>query len=133
MVQRLHPYVNRRPTWRELEPHCSSDYAAYKPSHGASASDDEVILEARAKGAFRHIAIPGGKRLFDVGCGGGYFLRICPKLGATVQGVEPSSATAEQLGPKGSPCPTACSTVSRPTNGSTSSQPIRSWSTSLIL
>lgn len=96
-------FLNPRPTWRELEPYYSSQYAAYQPSHGATASDEDVIAEARSKGTFRHIPIPEGKRVLDVGCGGGYFLRICSKLGAAVQGVEPSPVAADQARSQGFP------------------------------
>lgn len=96
-------FLNPRPSWEELEPYYSAQYAAYGHSHGAKASDDEVVAEARRAGTFRHIPIPEGKRVLDVGCGGGYFLRICSKLGAKVQGVEPSPIAAEQAGSQGIP------------------------------
>lgn len=96
-------FLNPRPTWRELEAYYSAHYAAYSPSHGAQASDEDVIAKARWDGHFRHIPIPEGKRLLDVGCGGGYFLRICSKLGAKVQGVEPSKIAAEQARHQGFP------------------------------
>jgi SAM-dependent methyltransferase len=94
-------FLNPRPDWNELSFYYSEQYAAYKPSHGAQASDDAVIAEARSTGRFRHIPIPEGKRLLDVGCGGGYFLRICQMLGATVQGVEPSPIAAAQARAQG--------------------------------
>ena len=96
-------FLNPRPSWRELETYYSAQYAAYKPSHGASATDDKVIAQARSTGRFRHIPIPEGKRLLDVGCGGGYFLRICAKLGATVQGLEPNAIAAAQARQQGFP------------------------------
>jgi SAM-dependent methyltransferase len=96
-------FLNPRPTWEELEPYYSAQYAAYGHSHGAKADDDAVIAEARRTGTFRHIPLPEGKRVLDVGCGGGYFLRICSKLGATVQGIEPSPIAAEQARSQGIP------------------------------
>ena len=89
-------FLNPRPAWRELQSYYSAHYAAYRPSHGAQASDEDVIAKALSDGRFRHIPLPEGKRLLDVGCGGGYFLRICSKLGAKVQGVEPSKIAAEK-------------------------------------
>lgn len=96
-------FLNPRPSWQELEPYYSAQYAAYSHSHGAKADDEAVIAEARRTGRFRHIPIPEGKRVLDVGCGGGYFLRICSKLGATVQGIEPSPIAAEQARSQGIP------------------------------
>ena len=96
-------FLNPRPSWQELEPYYSAQYAAYSHSHGAKADDEAVIAEARRTGRFRHIPIPEGKRVLDVGCGGGYFLRICSKLGATVQGIEPSPIAAEQTRSQGIP------------------------------
>ena len=96
-------FLNPRPSWEELEPYYSARYAAYSRSHGAKADDHVVIAEARRTGTFRHIPIPDGKRVLDVGCGGGYFLRICSKLGATVQGVEPSPIAAKEARSQGIP------------------------------
>lgn len=95
-------FMNPRPDWSDLEPYYSPQYAPYQPSYSASSpSDDETLAQARAAGTFRHIDIPEGKRVLDVGCGGGYFLRICAKLGATVQGVDPSPIAAAQARAQG--------------------------------
>lgn len=94
-------FLNPRPSWEDLEPYYSAQYAAYGHSHGAKASDDEVVAEARRTGMFRHIPIPDCKRVLDVGCGGGYFLRICSQLGATVQGIEPSPIAAKEAQSQG--------------------------------
>jgi SAM-dependent methyltransferase len=63
--------------------------------HGAKYSDDEEVKRALETGVIRFIKVPAGLRLLDVGCGGGWFLRICKKLGADVHGVEPSPHGAE--------------------------------------
>lgn len=89
-------FMNPRPTWDELKPYYTSEYPAYQGSHGTDATDDQVIEEARKSGEFRHIPLPIGKKVLDVGCGGGFFLRICQKLGATTQGIEPSPVAAEK-------------------------------------
>jgi SAM-dependent methyltransferase len=96
-------FLNPRPTWEELEPYYSAQYAAYGHSHGAKTSDEEAVIAAHGIGTFRHISIPDGKRVLDVGCGGGYFLRICAKLGATVQGIEPSPIAAKEARSQGIP------------------------------
>src|SRR5579859_869017 len=94
-----HQFVNPQPSWQELESYYNSAYDAYDPMHGSEASDDRAVAEARRSGEIRHIPLPAGQRLLDVGCGAGWFLRICKRLGAIEQGVEPSSfgaATAQQ-------------------------------------
>ncbi len=59
--------------------------------------DDSTALDrATTEGRLRHISVPTGTRLLDVGCGGGYFLRLAKSLGAIVEGVEPSSHGATQ-------------------------------------
>lgn len=90
-----HQFMNPQPDWAELEHYYSSFYAPYNPKHGSQDEDEGEIAKAKQSGKFRHIAIPAGKRLLDVGCGGGRFLRIAKKLGALEQGVEPSSYAAE--------------------------------------
>jgi 2-polyprenyl-3-methyl-5-hydroxy-6-metoxy-1,4-benzoquinol methylase len=83
--------MNPQPSWQELEPYYSDSYGAYDPMHG---SDDREIEQAKRSGKFRHISVPMGKRLLDVGCGAGWFLRISKKLGAIEQGIEPSEYAA---------------------------------------
>jgi 2-polyprenyl-3-methyl-5-hydroxy-6-metoxy-1,4-benzoquinol methylase len=91
-----HKFMNPQPDWDELSVYYSSEYEAYNKSHGAEANDDErIIQQAKLEGQFRHIPIPEGKRLLDVGCGGGFFLRIAKQLGAKVKGIEPSPIGAE--------------------------------------
>ncbi len=91
-----HGFMNPQPSWEELAPYYSRDYAPYDPSHGASGSDDEVVARARQTGELRHVKITNGDRVLDVGCGAGYFLRIAARLGAIVEGVEPSDVAAER-------------------------------------
>lgn len=94
-------FVNPQPSWDELAPYYASDYDPYTQSHGATESDEAVVARARAAGEFRHVPIKAGDRLLDVGCGGGYFLRIAGKLGAVPDGVEPSpngAAASRQAG-----------------------------------
>jgi 2-polyprenyl-3-methyl-5-hydroxy-6-metoxy-1,4-benzoquinol methylase len=86
--------MNPQPTWDELKPYYDEGYTPYNPSHGADADDSAVVSLAKSTGFFRHIPLPEQKRLLDVGCGAGFFLRICNKLGAIAQGVEPSQYAA---------------------------------------
>lgn len=89
-----HQCVNPQPTWDELQFYYNQGYDAYDPDHGSRGSDDLEIQHARQTGSIRHIPLPAGLRLLDVGCGGGWFLRICKELGAIEQGVEPSEYAA---------------------------------------
>lgn len=86
--------MNPQPSWDELDPYYNNGYDPYDPNHGSDAGDDAEVAAAKAAGKFRHIPIPQGKRLLDVGCGAGFFLRIASKLGAIAQGVEPSAYAA---------------------------------------
>jgi SAM-dependent methyltransferase len=86
--------MNPQPSWDDLQPYYSSAYDPYDPSHGSQGDDDREIEQAKRTGGFRHIPLPTGKRLLDVGCGAGFFLRIAKKLGAIEQGVEPSEYAA---------------------------------------
>lgn len=90
-------FLNPQPSWDDLQPYYSENYEAYEDSHGATASDDEIIRQARSERTFRHRPIPEGKKLLDVGPGGGFYLRICQKLGAIVKGVEPSQVAHQRL------------------------------------
>lgn len=88
-----HAFINPQPTWDELAAYYTSNYEAYDPNHGSEEFDDaKIITSAEQHGEFRHLPIPKNKKLLDVGCGGGWFLRISKKLGAHVQGIEPSDA-----------------------------------------
>lgn len=84
-------FLNPQPTWAELQAYYDSSYPAYASSHGAAETDESVIAHAERDQTFRHIPIPRGKTVLDVGTGGGYFLRICRKLGAETFGVEPNA------------------------------------------
>ena len=91
-----HGYINPQPEWSDLEPYYSSSYSPYEPHHGSNVADDKItVQQALETGEFRHLPLLRGKRLLDVGCGGGYFLRISQMLGATVKGIEPSDAGAK--------------------------------------
>jgi 2-polyprenyl-3-methyl-5-hydroxy-6-metoxy-1,4-benzoquinol methylase len=98
-----HGFVNPQPTWDELEAYYTASYDAYDPSHGAAGSDDVVVEKARRDGEFRHVRVSQGTRLLDVGCGAGFFLRIAARLGAEVQGVEPSALAADRARESGIP------------------------------
>jgi 2-polyprenyl-3-methyl-5-hydroxy-6-metoxy-1,4-benzoquinol methylase len=89
-----HAFMNPQPDWSDLQPYYSESYDAYDPNHGSSSdSEQETISLAQRQGEWRHVQLPiEGKRVLDVGCGGGYFLRIARQLGAITQGVEPSDA-----------------------------------------
>lgn len=87
--------MNPQPSWDELQDYYHDDYPAYDPRHGAEATDEQEIEEALRKGRFRHIPLPVGKRLLDVGCGAGWFLHIAKNLGAVEQGIEPSGHAAK--------------------------------------
>ena len=98
-----HGFMNPLPTAATMVNYYASSYPPYDPSHGAGASDDEVVETARREGQFRHIRISAGDRLLDVGCGGGMFLRIAKRLGAEVQGIEPSPVGAARTRAQGIP------------------------------
>ncbi|WP_425398138.1 methyltransferase domain-containing protein [Aeoliella sp.] len=91
-------FVNPRPDWSELAPYYSDAYAPYSKTHSASSIDSEstVLAEARQSGALRHAPVTQGTRLLDIGCGGGYFMRLATKLGALVEGIEPNEFAAQQ-------------------------------------
>ncbi|MCG2673302.1 class I SAM-dependent methyltransferase [Bradyrhizobium sp. GCM10023182] len=96
-----HQFMNPQPSWDELQPYYNNGYDPYDPNHGSRESDDSAVAEAQRTGKLRHISIPTGKRLLDVGCGAGYFLRIAKRLGAVEQGVEPSKYAASVASQQG--------------------------------
>lgn len=102
-VQCTHGFMNPQPAWEELAPYYSSRYEAYDPGHGSTEDDGRAAARAVAEGRLRHIPLPAGKRLLDVGCGGGFFLRVARKLGAVVEGIEPSIHGVEQTRSAGIP------------------------------
>ena len=85
-----HGFVNPQPTTEELAEFYNSSYEAYDDHHAAEEGDDAAeIAKARELGRLGQIALPAGKRVLDLGCGGGRFLRLCRALGASrVQGIE---------------------------------------------
>jgi 2-polyprenyl-3-methyl-5-hydroxy-6-metoxy-1,4-benzoquinol methylase len=89
-----HQFMNPQPSWEELQPYYDEGYSAYDPNRDTGANDEETVTAAREAGSFRYLPLPTGKRLLDVGCGAGTFLRISKKLGAIEQGVEPSEYAA---------------------------------------
>jgi 2-polyprenyl-3-methyl-5-hydroxy-6-metoxy-1,4-benzoquinol methylase len=92
-----HGFMNPQPSWEELAGYYSAEYDPYAADHGSQAKQDaETVAIARKEGSFRHLRLPTGKRLLDVGCGGGWFLRIARQLGAETFGIEPSVHGAEQ-------------------------------------
>jgi SAM-dependent methyltransferase len=93
--------MNPQPSWEELQFYYDNSYDAYDPMSGSQATDEREVAEAQRTGVFRHIPVPAGKRILDVGCGGGWFLRISKKLGATEQGVEPNAYAAAQAQSQG--------------------------------
>jgi SAM-dependent methyltransferase len=88
--------MNPQPTWKELEPYYQADYPPYDPAHSHFRVDEEELADARQRGEYRHVKIYEGQRILDVGSGGGHFLRIAARLGAIVEGVEPSPIGAER-------------------------------------
>jgi SAM-dependent methyltransferase len=87
-----HQFMNPQPTWEELVPYYGEDYNPYEEFKD---QDHREIAKANETGLLRHIPIPRSKRVLDLGCGGGAFLRIAKKLGAIEQGVEPSEYAAQ--------------------------------------
>ena len=83
-------FLNPQPSWEDLQAYYTEGYAPY------SADDDVEVAarQARKDGEFRFVPVPTGKRVLDIGCGAGFFLRVCRELGATVKGVEPSPIAA---------------------------------------
>jgi 2-polyprenyl-3-methyl-5-hydroxy-6-metoxy-1,4-benzoquinol methylase len=97
-----HQFMNPQPSWQELQVYYNNEYIAYQPAHGSEDSNDErEVAKAKRNGFIRHIPVPAGLRVLDVGCGGGWFLRICKELGAIVQGVEPSEYATEMARKQG--------------------------------
>jgi len=82
--------MNPQPSWEDLKPYYTAAYDPYNPDHGRLVDDSEALADARQSGRLRHIDLPVDKKILDVGCGAGYFLRLAKKLGAIEQGVEPS-------------------------------------------
>ncbi len=86
-------FLNPQPSWDDLSSYYTSDYQCYNTLKG---HDEQMVEEAKKLGKLEHIPIPEGKRLLDVGCGDGLFLRAAKRLGAEVKGVEPSEFGAER-------------------------------------
>ena len=87
-----HGFMNPQPGWDELSPYYSESYDPYTRDQGAEALEDaRAVAAARATGTFRHLPLPAGKKVLDVGCGAGGYLRVCKQLGAETFGIEPSA------------------------------------------
>ena len=87
-----HGFMNPQPSWEELAAYYVEDYDPYVKNHGSDAEDDaKTVAIAKQTGEFRHLPLPAGKRVLDVGCGAGWFLRIAKQLGAETFGIEPSA------------------------------------------
>jgi SAM-dependent methyltransferase len=82
--------MNPQPGPTVLDRYYTAEYDPYSERHGAEAEDALIVAEAKRAGEFRHAPIAAGKRVLDLGCGGGWFLTICRQLGADVFGIEPS-------------------------------------------
>jgi 2-polyprenyl-3-methyl-5-hydroxy-6-metoxy-1,4-benzoquinol methylase len=92
-----HAFINPQPSWQELSHYYTADYDPYTVDHGSQdMRDAETVALAHKEGSFRHLPLPEGKRLLDVGCGGGWFLKIAKQLGAETFGIEPSAHGAER-------------------------------------
>ncbi len=92
-----HGFMNPQPSWDELKAYYSEDYDPYIKDHGAEVLEDaRAVATARATGSFRHLPLPRGKQVLDVGCGAGWYLRICKQLGAETFGIEPSTFGAQR-------------------------------------
>lgn len=83
-------FLNPMPSWAELGPYYQGDYYAYVGTDADKAAEDEQLKTAAATGELRHAPITAGTRLLDVGCGEGSFIRLAARLGAMVEGIEPS-------------------------------------------
>ena len=84
-------FLNPQPSWDDLQAYYTESYDAYSRSGDVEAA----ARDALNSGEVRFLPIPKGKRVLDFGCGGGFFLRVCQRLGATVKGIEPSPIGAE--------------------------------------
>ncbi len=92
-----HGFMNPQPSWDELKAYYSEDYDPYIKDHGAEVLEDaRAVATARATGSFRHLPLPRGKKVLDLGCGAGWYLRICKQLGAETFGIEPSTFGAQR-------------------------------------
>jgi len=84
-----HAFTNPQPSPNQLEKYYDANYTAYSDDHGTT-DFDSALRTAKKFHEFRYVRINQGLRILDVGCGGGFFLRICRELGAEIFGVEPS-------------------------------------------
>ncbi|MEG4939543.1 class I SAM-dependent methyltransferase [Microcoleus sp. F4-D5] len=84
-------FVNPRPTWDELSDYYPENWQCYNTY---VPEEEDVVKQAKKLNEYRHIPIPVGKRLLDVGCGGGSIIQVFKKLGVEVAGIEPSSSAA---------------------------------------
>ena len=61
-------FANPRPTWAELSDYHQPNFQCY---NAIDEEEEALYEEAIRTGEFRHIPVPIGKSLLDVGCGGG--------------------------------------------------------------
>ncbi len=73
-------------------------YSQEKPDALAHQTEDRAWLDLvhgeRAELLAAHLGGAEGKRILDVGCGGGFFLDACRRAGFAVHGVEPARQAA---------------------------------------
>ncbi|HEY4264555.1 MAG TPA: class I SAM-dependent methyltransferase [Micropepsaceae bacterium] len=73
-------------------------YSEEKPTFLVHAGEDQEWAELAQRDrleSFERLLPPGQRRILDIGCGPGFFLKTAKERGWTVQGLEPSRQAAE--------------------------------------